>query len=438
MDCMLSKLAKMVCNTISIAANFLWCLLWVNSACNACYGFLEISKVHGERKAVYTVQLIPGEQLVLVVTGRQRQVRLVPYLAIEGNDFSTIHLLLHHMSVCLIHHVCLFPHHASAPSPYVCLSHPPSVCLSHPPYVCRSHPPYVCLIHHMSVGLIHRMSVCLIHCMSISFHISLVALSHHPFTFSSSILLPVSCIICLPYYIHDMYACSIMDSSIILYLRTDSLIVGHETDGVKVNDGKNCTLACVGLIRQGSSSCLCLAVKRTVQIYELTRTRLRHRYALSSTEIHYTVCDRLCHRCRISVFRKVKDIQVPGQIQFLALINERLLVGYPSVFALYTVQGSGAPLGLFRCHNCTYHHEKYCASLSMNTLSLPALVNNLDESLSFLMQAPVEAMCAVEISDREYLLVFASLGVYVDDRGRRSRTQEIMWPGVPTAVSKWQ
>lgn len=52
------------------------------------------------------------------------------------------------------------------------------------------------------------------------------------------------------------------------------------------------------------------------------------------------------------------------------------------------------------------------------------------------MQAPVEAMCSIELSDREYLLVFASLGVYVDNRGRRSRNQEIMWPSIPNAVSK--
>ena len=66
-----------------------------------------------------------------------------------------------------------------------------------------------------------------------------------------------------------------------------------------------------------------------------------------------------------------------------------------------------------------------------------ALVNNEDQSLSFLMQAPVEAMCAVELSDKEFLLVFASLAVYVDTRGRRSRTEEIMWPSVPNFVSEY-
>lgn len=95
----------------------------------------EIGKVGSEKKPVYTVQLIPGEQLILLISGRQRHVRLLPYLAVEG----------------------------------------------------------------------------------------------------------------------------------------------REVDGVKLTDSKNCTSVCVGLIRQGSSSCLCVAVKRTVYIYELTRTRLRHR-----------------------------------------------------------------------------------------------------------------------------------------------------------------
>lgn len=54
------------------------------------------------------------------------------------------------------------------------------------------------------------------------------------------------------------------------------------------------------------------------------------------------------------------------------------------------------------------------------------------------MQAPVEAMCAVELNTREYLLVFANLGVYVDSRGRRSREQEIMWPSVPNFVSEYR
>ena len=45
---------------------------------------VEIARVHGEKKPVYAVQLIPSEQLVLIISGKQRHVRLVPYLALEG------------------------------------------------------------------------------------------------------------------------------------------------------------------------------------------------------------------------------------------------------------------------------------------------------------------------------------------------------------------
>lgn len=129
---------------------------------------VEIAKVHGDKKPVYTVQLIPGEQLVLVVSGKQRHVRLIPYLALEGT---------------------------------VCIYHPHS---------------------HVTARII-----------SLSLRVTLT--------------------------VYGLF------------------VSGREVEGVKITDSKNCMYTCVGLIRQGSSSCLCVAVKRTVQIYELTRTRLRHR-----------------------------------------------------------------------------------------------------------------------------------------------------------------
>ena len=75
---------------------------------------------------------------------------------------------------------------------------------------------------------------------------------------------------------------------------------------------------CTGSVRQASSRCLCVAIKRTIQVYELNKTRQRH--------------------------RKIKDIQVPGQVQFLEIMTEKLCVGYPSYFAVYSVQGDGAPM----------------------------------------------------------------------------------------------
>ena len=75
-----------------------------------------------------------------------------------------------------------------------------------------------------------------------------------------------------------------------------------------------------GLVRQGTSTCLCVAVKRTIMVFEINRTRQRH--------------------------RRVKEIQCPGTVQYIEMMNERLIVGYPSSFAVYSVQGDAAPIGM--------------------------------------------------------------------------------------------
>ncbi|KAK3093861.1 hypothetical protein FSP39_021152 [Pinctada imbricata] len=155
---------------------------------------------------------------------------------------------------------------------------------------------------------------------------------------------------------------------------------GHEVDPVKIQESRGCHIFCAGRVRQGS--CLCVAIKRTVQVYELNRTRQRH--------------------------RKIKDIQVPGQVQFLEIMNDKLCVGYPSYFALYSVQGDGAPM---------------------------TLVDSDDGSLRFITQTVLDSLLAVELPDREYLLVFSVGGIYVDGDGKRSRSIELMWPAPPTAIA---
>uniref|UniRef100_A0A8C1RQI0 non-specific serine/threonine protein kinase n=1 Tax=Cyprinus carpio TaxID=7962 RepID=A0A8C1RQI0_CYPCA len=49
---------------------------------------------------------------------------------------------------------------------------------------------------------------------------------------------------------------------------------------------------------------------------------------------------------------------------------------------------------------------------------------------------PLDALHAMEVGANELLLCFSQLGVYVDATGRRSRTQELMWPATPLACSK--
>lgn len=57
--------------------------------------------------------------------------------------------------------------------------------------------------------------------------------------------------------------------------------------------------------------------------------------------------------------------------------------------------------------------------------------------LGFLTYSAVDALRCIELARGEFLLVFHTLAVYVDSQGRKSRDREIMYPAVPTAVSKY-
>lgn len=56
--------------------------------------------------------------------------------------------------------------------------------------------------------------------------------------------------------------------------------------------------------------------------------------------------------------------------------------------------------------------------------------------MGFLSYSAVDAMRAIELPRGEFLLVFQTLGIYVDSQGRKSRDTELMYPAVPLAVSK--
>ncbi|XP_072912227.1 serine/threonine-protein kinase MRCK alpha-like isoform X9 [Hemitrygon akajei] len=154
---------------------------------------------------------------------------------------------------------------------------------------------------------------------------------------------------------------------------------GREGDFFKLVETKGCQTLVSGLMRHGTATCLCVAMKRQVQCYELNQSKTRH--------------------------KKFKEIQVPGNVQWMAIFSECLLVGYQSGFAKYPLQGDGGPVSLL-------HPD--------------------DHTLSFIIQQPNDAICAVEISSKEYLLCFSTVGIYVDCQGRRSRQQELMWPAIPT------
>nr|XP_056709924.1 serine/threonine-protein kinase MRCK alpha isoform X6 [Euleptes europaea] len=156
---------------------------------------------------------------------------------------------------------------------------------------------------------------------------------------------------------------------------------GRETEFYKLAETKGCQTIVSGQVRHGALTCLCVAMKRQVLCYELNHSKTRH--------------------------KKIKEIQVAGNVQWMAIFSEQLCVGYQSGFLKYPLHGEGNPHSLL-------HPD--------------------DHTLSFIAQQPSDAICAVEISNKEYLLCFSSVGVYVDCQGRRSRQQELMWPATPSSA----
>uniref|UniRef100_A0A671PVA6 non-specific serine/threonine protein kinase n=1 Tax=Sinocyclocheilus anshuiensis TaxID=1608454 RepID=A0A671PVA6_9TELE len=150
----------------------------------------------------------------------------------------------------------------------------------------------------------------------------------------------------------------------------------------KLTETKGCQAMTIGTLRPGGPACLLAGVKRQVICYEITRVKPHH--------------------------RKLWEVQAPGIAQWLGIIRDRLCVGYPSGFALLAMQGESSPV---------------------------SLVSPADPSLAFLAQQPLDALHAMEVGGNELLLCFSQLGVYVDATGRRSRTQELMWPATPLACS---
>ncbi|TSO25170.1 Serine/threonine-protein kinase MRCK alpha [Bagarius yarrelli] len=154
----------------------------------------------------------------------------------------------------------------------------------------------------------------------------------------------------------------------------------RDSDFYKLPETKGCQTLVSGTVKHGARPCLCVAMKRQVICYELNRGKTR--------------------------YRKLRELQIPGVVQWMALQGDKLCVGYQAGFLRYSLQGDGPPTSLL-------HPE--------------------DHTLAFIGQLGLDALCSVEISSKELLLCFSSIGVYVDCQGRRSRQQELMWPAVPTA-----
>ena len=98
-----------------------------------------------------------------------------------------------------------------------------------------------------------------------------------------------------------------------------AMLENDKIESIKLEEHRGCSLICTGIVGQGSSVSLCIACKRTIYVYELNRTKQR--------------------------YRRMKEVMCPGVVQYIGICNERLCVGYPSSFAIYSIQGEGAPVG---------------------------------------------------------------------------------------------
>uniref|UniRef100_A0AAY4BFT5 non-specific serine/threonine protein kinase n=1 Tax=Denticeps clupeoides TaxID=299321 RepID=A0AAY4BFT5_9TELE len=158
------------------------------------------------------------------------------------------------------------------------------------------------------------------------------------------------------------------------------LLDGHEVEIDKLSETKLCQTMVSGTLRHGTITCLCVWVKKQIICYEINRSKKR--------------------------YRVLQELPVPANVQWMGLLSEKLYVGYQACFMRYSIQEDTPPVTML-------HPD--------------------DHTLSFIGQKTMNALCAVEISSKEMLLCFISIGVYVDSQGRRSRQQELMWPATPTA-----
>lgn len=145
-------------------------------------------------------------------------------------------------------------------------------------------------------------------------------------------------------------------------------------------------------------------------VYEINRTRTRHQ-----------------KMCEFTIGYPVQSLQV--------LADMRLAVGHQSGFTAYFLQGEAQEM-------CKYFDIFYANCFLLETF-FSALVHPENQLCAFLNYSGVDAIRVIEIQGQghngvsEYLLVFQTLSIYVDLQGRKSRDREIMYPAVPSHISRF-
>lgn len=181
-----------------------------------------------------------------------------------------------------------------------------------------------------------------------------------------------------------------------------------DVEWIKVSDSKNCVCACTGIIRYNPTQNiygLAIAIKRPnstlIAVYEIDRNKQRHHKLFE-----------------FSVFQSVQNMQI--------LSDGRLAIGHQGGFTAYHLQADAAKMPLVHPDNNLTHFLAYSNVDSWRVIEVNQQSSQTES---------VDGLAANEAT--EYLLVFQTLAVYVDQLGRKTRDREIMYPAVPTFISKF-
>jgi len=123
---------------------------------------------------------------------------------------------------------------------------------------------------------------------------------------------------------------------------------------------------------------------------------------------------------------------LPSQAQSLTVFTDgRLCVGYHSGFSVYHITGDHHPICniLFSALVKIFIH-------GIMFFGFTALVHPDNHMMGFLSYSAMDAIKAIELPRGEFLLIFQSLGIFVDSQGRKSRDREIMYPSDLIDASK--
>lgn len=180
-----------------------------------------------------------------------------------------------------------------------------------------------------------------------------------------------------------------------------------DVDWIKVSDSKNCVCACTGIIRysvQQNIYGLAIAVKKQsgtlIVVYEIDRNKQRH--------------------------HKLFEFNVNLVVQNMQILSDgRLAIGHQGGFTAYHLQADAAKMPLVHPDNSLSHFLMYSNVDSWRVIEVNQQSSHADSGDGLASEAS------------EYLLVFQTLAVYVDQQGRKTRDREIMYPAVPTFICEF-